>query len=103
MPFDAIASRDTEMVELSRERWMVLLQSSPSLSMRWMRSIARRRDDDRRRLLVITSRPLIAQIAYLLLDLAEPDASGKRVLRLSHGTIAHLIGLRDIMGRQPLP
>ena len=136
MPFDAVASRDTEMIALSRQRWTSLLSSSPSLSLRWMTSIARRLDDDRRRLVVVTSKPLISQVAYLLLDLAETDHAGQPVVRLSHTTIAHLLGarrqsvtrvmaqlrrrglvsteygstvvldpegLRDVMGRQPLP
>jgi CRP-like cAMP-binding protein len=136
MPFDAVASRDTEMVALSRQRWTQLLSSSPSLSLRWMTSIARRLDDDRRRLVVVTSKPLIAQVAYLLLDLAETDMTGQPAARLSHTTMAHLLGarrqsvtrvvgelrerglvetsygctlildadgLRDVMGREPLP
>ena len=136
MPFDAVASRDTEMIALSRQRWTELLASSPSLSMRWMTSIARRLDDDRRRLVVVTSKPLISQVAYLLLDLAEADAHGRPVVRLSHTTLSHLLGarrqsvtrviaqlrqqqlvetaygstvlldqdgLRDVMGRDPLP
>jgi CRP-like cAMP-binding protein len=94
MPFDAVASRDTEMVALSRQRWTQLLSSSPSLSLRWMTSIARRLDDDRRRLVVVTSKPLIAQVAYLLLDLAETDLGGRLVARLSHTTMAHLLGAR---------
>ena len=136
MPFDAVASRDTEMIALSRRRWTDLLASSPSLSLRWMTSIAQRLDDDRRRLVVVTSKPLVGQVAYLLLDLAETDAQGRRVLRLSHTTMSHLLGarrqsvtrviaqlreqglvetgygatvlldqdgLRDVMGREPLP
>lgn len=94
MPFDVIASRDTECVALSWERWTELLAGSPDLALRWMASIARRLDDDRRRLVVVTSKPLLAQVAYLLLDLAEDDASGARVVRLSHLTIAHLLGAR---------
>jgi CRP-like cAMP-binding protein len=94
MPFDAVASRDTEMVALSRQRWTQLLSTSPSLSLRWMTSIARRLDDDRRRLVVVTSKPLIAQVAYLLLDLAETDLDGQPVARLSHTTMAHLLGAR---------
>jgi CRP-like cAMP-binding protein len=94
MPFDAVASRDTEMVALSRQRWTQLLSSSPSLSLRWMTSIARRLDDDRRRLVVVTSKPLIAQVAYLLLDLAETDLDDRPVARLSHTTMAHLLGAR---------
>lgn len=136
MPFDAVASRDTEMIALSRQRWTELLATSPTLSMRWMTSIARRLDDDRRRLVVVTSKPLISQVAYLLLDLAEADAHGRPVVRLSHTTLSHLLGarrqsvtrviaqlrqqqlvetaygatvlldedgLRDVMGREPLP
>lgn len=136
MPFDAVASRDTEMIALTRQRWTELLASSPSLSLRWMTSIARRLDDDRRRLVVVTSKPLVGQVAYLLLDLAEPDAQGRLVVRLSHTTLSQLLGarrqsvtrvvaqlraqglvqtaygatvvldadgLRDVMGRDPLP
>ncbi|GAC1610166.1 MAG: HTH-type transcriptional regulator Cmr [Mycobacteriales bacterium] len=94
MPFDAIASRDTELLTLSRQRWTELLSASPDLALRWMTSIARRLDDDRRRLVVVTSKPLLAQVAYLLLDLAEDGAAGQRVVRLSHTTIAHLLGAR---------
>ncbi len=136
MPFDAVASRDTQCIALSKQRWTELLTSNPTLSLRWMTSIARRLDDDRRRLVVVTSRPLIAQVAYLLLDMQEEDTSGRCVARLSHTTIAHLLGarrqsvtrvvrelrrrgfietgygrtelldrdgLREVMGRDPLP
>jgi CRP-like cAMP-binding protein len=94
MPFDAIASRDTELIALTRQRWTQLLTTSPSLSLRWMTSIARRLDDDRRRLVVVTSKPLIAQVAYLLLDLVEDGDGGEPVVKLSHTTIAHLLGAR---------
>lgn len=94
MPFDAVASRDTEMVSLSRELWTDLLRSSSSLAIRWMTSIARRLDDDRRRLVVLTSRPLAAQVAYVLLDLAELDSTGRCVVRLSHETLAQMLGAR---------
>jgi len=94
MPFDALASRDTEMISLSRQRWTQLLTSSPSLSLRWMTSIARRLDDDRRRLVVVTSKPLVSQVAYLLPDLAESGLGQQRVVRLSHTTMSHLLGAR---------
>ena len=93
MPFDAIASRNTECIKLSRQRWTELLTSSPDLALRWMTSIARRLDDDRRRLVVVTTKPLLGQVAYLLLDLAEDDGPGL-VVKLSHTTIAHLLGAR---------
>jgi CRP-like cAMP-binding protein len=94
MPFDAIASRDTECIALSRQRWTELLTRSPDLALRWMTSIARRLDDDRRRLVVVTSKPLVGQVAYLLLDLAEDGPGGEPVVKLSHTTIAHLLGAR---------
>jgi CRP-like cAMP-binding protein len=94
MPFDAIASRDTECIALSRQRWTELLTRYPDLALRWMTSIARRLDDDRRRLVVVTSKPLVAQVAYLLLDLAEDGPAGEPVVKLSHTTIAHLLGAR---------
>jgi CRP-like cAMP-binding protein len=94
MPFDAVASRDTECIALSRQRWTDLLTHSPDLALRWMTSIARRLDDDRRRLVVVTSKPLVGQVAYLLLDLVEPGPGGDPVVKLSHTTIAHLLGAR---------
>jgi CRP-like cAMP-binding protein len=94
MPFDAIASRETELIVLSRQRWTDLLAGSPSLSLRWMTSIAGRLDEDRRRLVAITSKPLLSQVAYLLWELAETDHTGQPVVRLSHTTVAHLLGAR---------
>jgi CRP-like cAMP-binding protein len=94
MPYDAIASRDTELIALSRQSWTDLLAASPSLALRWMTSIARRLDDDRRRLVVVTSKPLLAQVAYLLLEMQEPDPGGVLEVRLSHATLAQLLGAR---------
>ncbi len=94
MPFDAIANRDTELIAFSRQRWTQLLASSPDLALRWMTSIARRLDDDRRRLVVVTSKPLLGQVAYVLLHLAEDAGAGSAVVKLSHTTIAHLLGAR---------
>ncbi len=93
-PFDAVATRDPEMIALSRQRFSELLRSSPTLAIRWVTSIARRLDDDRRRLVVVTSKPLIAQVAYLLLDLAEVDSNGQCIVRMSHTTLANLLGAR---------
>ncbi len=94
MPFDAVASRDTECVTLTWDRWTELLPGSPDLALRWMTSIARRLDDDRRRLVVVMSRPLVAQVAYLLLDMVEDAPGGRSVVRLSHTTMAQLLGVR---------
>ncbi len=94
MPFDAVASRDSECIALSRQRWTDLLRGSPDLALRWMTSIAQRLDDDRRRLVVVTSKPLRAQVAYLLLDLAEDGPRGEPVVAVTHTTLAHLVGAR---------
>jgi CRP-like cAMP-binding protein len=94
MPYDAVASRETELIALSLPRWAQLLTSSPSLALRWMSSIARRLDDDRRRLVMVTTKPLIAQVAYLLITMCESDETGHPVTRLSHETMAHLLGVR---------
>jgi len=94
MPFDAVSSQDTECVTLTRARWTELLRESPDLALRWMTSIARRLDDDRRRLVMLTSRPLMAQVAYLLLDMSEETPGGRPVVRLSHTTMAQLLGVR---------
>jgi CRP-like cAMP-binding protein len=94
MSYDAVATRETTLLCIDRQVWSQLLASSPSLALRWMTSIARRLDDDRRRLVVITCKPLIAQVAYLLITMCETDAAGQPVARLSHGTIAHLLGAR---------
>lgn len=92
--YDAIASRETDVIAVSGAMWTQLMASSPPLALRWMTSIARRLDEDRRRLVVITSRPLIAQIAYLLVSMCESDDDGAPVVRLSHSTIAQLLGAR---------
>jgi CRP-like cAMP-binding protein len=94
MPFDAVASRDSELILLSRNQWMQLLTSHPAICLKWMQSVARRLEDDRRRLVVVTTRPLIAQLAYVLIDLAEPEPGGYPAVRLSHTTVAQLIGAR---------
>lgn len=92
--YDAIASRETDVITLSGTMWTQLVASSPSLALRWMTSIARRLDDDRRRLVMITSRPLIAQVAYLLVSMCESDRNGAPVVMLSQSTIAQLLGAR---------
>ena len=76
-----------------------MLTNSPDLALRWMTSIARRLDDDRRRLVVVTSKPLLGQVAYLLLDLVEGGPGSQQVVKLSHTTIAHLLGRRQSVAR----
>jgi CRP-like cAMP-binding protein len=43
---------------------------------------------------VVTSKPLLAQVAYLLLEMHEPDSVGVLEVRLSHATLAQLLGAR---------
>lgn len=93
MPFDAVASRRTDVVRLSQEQWVTVLGSSPALSFRWMASIARRLDSDRRRLAMMT-RPLEAQVAYLLVQHREDRPDGTCEARLSHDVMAQLLGAR---------
>jgi CRP-like cAMP-binding protein len=59
-----------------------------------MRSIAVRLDDDRRRLLAIMTSDLTGQVAFLLLEHAEPGTEGIPVVHLSHDVIAQLLGAR---------
>lgn len=92
--YDAIASRESDIIALSGTMWTQLMASSPSLALRWTTSIARRLDEDRRRLVMITSRPLIAQVAYLLVSMCENDDNGAPVVKLSQSTIAQLLGAR---------
>lgn len=94
MPFDAVATQPTDLVALSRQPWMSLVTSRPALCLRWMSSIARRLDSDRRRLVMVQSRPLIAQVAYLLLDLADRDDGDLPRVRISQATMAQLLGAR---------
>lgn len=93
MPFDAVASRSTWVIDITAEQWMALLQQFPQLCLRWMRSIARRLDADRRRLAVMTTRRLEAQVAFILLEQQEAVA-GSTIVRLTHDVIADLVGAR---------
>jgi CRP-like cAMP-binding protein len=94
MPFDAVATQPTDLIALSRQPWMEVVTSRPALCLKWMSSIARRLDNDRRRLVMVQSRPLIAQVAYLLLELADRDDGDLPRVRLSQATMAELLGAR---------
>ena len=48
MPYDALATQDTEIISLTCDRWLSMLTLHQDLCLRWMLSIARRLDDDRR-------------------------------------------------------
>lgn len=94
MPFDAVVSRRALVCELDRKAVVAFLSSAPAASLRWMRSIALRLDDDRRRLLAILSSDLTAQVAFLLLEHAEPGPTGEPEVHLTHEVMAQLLGAR---------
>jgi CRP-like cAMP-binding protein len=93
MPFDAVASRPTWVIEITHHQWLQLLQRFPALGLRWMASIARRLDADRRRLMVMSTRRLDAQVVFILLEQRERDVVTP-VVRLTHEVIAGLVGAR---------
>ena len=90
MMFDAIARTRSTLVSLDREHWLQMLAASPDLAYRWMKSVARRLDADRRRLMVLTTRNLTAQVAFLLLEQAQTDG----IVKLTHATLAGMVGAR---------
>lgn len=94
MPFDAIAEVDSTVIALDREGLLALLRRSPSLSLRWTTSVAKRMDEMQRRLVAVLTKDLTAQVAALLLDEREQDPAGEVVVRHSHATMAQLLGAR---------
>ena len=91
MPFDAIATRDSRVVECDLDRLPALLRRSPELSVRWMTSLARRLLAAQRHALALLRRDLTAQVAALLL-LEQDDAGETPAVRLSQESIAQLLG-----------
>jgi CRP-like cAMP-binding protein len=94
MPFDALTGQRTTILEISRSQLLGMLAQSPSLSLRWMTSLAKRLEQTQQRMVSLLTKDLTMQVAMLLLDEREQDASGAWVVRLAHGTIAQLLGVR---------
>lgn len=94
MPFDALAGQHTTILEIPRDQLLHLLTQSPSLALRWMTSLAKRLEQTQHRMVSMLTQDLKMQIAVLLLDERERDAMGGWVVRLSHATIAQLLGVR---------
>lgn len=92
MDFDAVAGGPVVVLELERRRLTELLRSSPTLSLRWMTSVARRLEQNQRRILAALTSDLMGQVAALLLDEREPGLHGTPLVRLSHAVIAQLLG-----------
>lgn len=94
MPLDALAGEASTLLELPHDGLVALLQRSPTLSLRWMTSLAKRFEETQRRLITLLTADLDAQLAALLLDEREPDAEQGWVVRLSHGVLAGMLGAR---------
>lgn len=94
MPFDALTGQRTTVLEISRRQLLTMLTQSPSLSLRWMTSLAKRLEQTQHRMVSLLTKDLTMQVALLLLDEREREHAGSWVVRLSHGTIAQLLGVR---------
>lgn len=94
MPFDALTGPDTTLLEIGRQQLLQILTQSPSLALRWMTSLAKRLEQTQRRMVTMLTQDLTTQITVLLLEERERDAAGNWVVRLSHQTIAQLLGVR---------
>lgn len=94
MPFDALTGQQTTILEISRPQLLELLNRSPSLSLRWMTSLAKRLEQTQHRMVSLLTKDLTMQVALLLLDERERQPEDGWVVRLSHGTIAQLLGVR---------
>lgn len=94
IPFDALAGCDATVLVLPRDELVGLLQQSPTLSLRWMMSLAKRFEQTQRRMVTLLTGDLDAQIASVLLDEREHDAANGWVVRLSHATLAGMLGAR---------
>jgi CRP-like cAMP-binding protein len=94
IPFDALAGRDSTVIELPRDALVELLQRSPTLSLRWMMSLAKRFEQTQRRMVTLLTSDLDAQIASVLLDERDHDPADGWVVRLSHSTLAGMLGAR---------
>jgi CRP-like cAMP-binding protein len=93
MPFDAFADVDSTVLTIARDRLLVMLSESPSLSLRWTTSVAQRLEETQRRLVTLLTKDLASQIATVLMDhrVRHDDAW---TVQMPHQTIAHLLGAR---------
>lgn len=89
MPYEARASQPTTCLLLPRDRFHTLLSESPTLSKRWLTSVAGRLVRSHSRLTTLLGKTLEAQLAQLMLDESYDD-----VVDLSQGTLAAMLGVR---------
>lgn len=94
MPFQAVALPGTAVLRLGRDELVALLQASPSLSLRWVTSMAKRLEQTQHRLLSLLTKDLAGQVATLLLDECGQHSEGPAVAALSHKAIGQMVGAR---------
>src|SRR5436309_8088181 len=87
-----IAMEDTTLLVLRREDFQGILKQTPSIALALLRELSRRlrRVDEKVGSLVLLD--VNGRVAQLLLDLADEAASNRITRRLTHHTIAQMIG-----------
>ncbi|GAA4744125.1 HTH-type transcriptional regulator Cmr [Modestobacter marinus] len=88
VPYSARAVDDTVCLYLSPADFESLLGRHPAVSRRWLSSVAQRLATSHGRLISLLGRPLVAQVAGLLLD-----ESDEGVVRLPQRTLAAMLGV----------
>lgn len=87
-----IAMEDSELLVLRREDFEAILMQSPAIALALLRELTRRlrRADEKVGSLVLLD--VTGRVARLLLDLAEENHSDTITRRLTHHTIAQMVG-----------
>ena len=87
-----IAMEDSTLLVLRREDFQGILKQTPSIALALLRELSRRlrRVDEKVGSLVLLD--VNGRVAHLLLDLADEAASNRITRRLTHHTIAQMIG-----------
>ena len=88
VPYTAHAVDDTTCLVLAPADFESLLVRHPAVSRRWLSSVAQRLATSHARLISLLGRPLLAQLAGLLLDEAED-----RTVALPQRTLAAMLGV----------
>lgn len=88
MPYSARAVEDTTCLHLTAGDFEALLSGHPAVARRWLSSVAQRLATSHARLIALLGRPLIAQLAGLLLAESEDGA-----VRLPQRTLAAMLGV----------
>jgi CRP-like cAMP-binding protein len=87
-----VAMEDATLLQLRRDDFRVRLRSSPDVAIALLRELTRRlrRADDTIGSLAL--RDVNGRIAHLLLDLAAEEDGGRITRRLTHATLAQMVG-----------